>query len=199
MTTRPILRLSRNPRSSNRFVEAVEKRLPALQGPSVKVGFLPGLTAGARKLYSNRKFGQPVHAATFIRKRKIILDQELARRPRELARILTHELFHFAWVRLSNQSRYSYEALVRNEWKRHTRGELGWSAESRKAALSRTPKVIARRRKYWREYLCESFCDTAAWLYSGVRRHKEFTLPQRYRKKRAEWFQAAFPAGKIPI
>ena len=185
--------------NSNRFVKALEKRLPALQGPSVRVRFVPALTAGARKLYSNQRFGQPVHAATFIRKRKIVLDQELARRPRELARILTHELFHFAWVRLSNQSRCSYEVLVRNEWKRHTRGELGWSAESRKAALSQTPRVIARRRKYWREYLCESFCDTAAWFYSGVRRHKEFTLPQRSREKRAEWFRTAFAAGKIPI
>jgi len=199
LTTRPILRLSHNPRSSNRFVKALEKRLAALQGPSVKVRFLPALTAGSRKLYSNRKFGQPVHAATFIRKRKIVLDLELARRPRELARILTHELFHFAWVRLSNQSRCSYEVLVRKEWKRHTRGELGWSAESRKAALLGTPRAVTRRPKYWREYLCESFCDTAAWLYSGVRRHNEFTLPQRSRKKRAEWFRAAFPAGKIPI
>ena len=89
------------------------------------------------------------------------------RRPPELARILTHELFHFAWVRLSNQSRRSYEALVRNEWKRRTRGELGWSAESRKAALFQGSRIAARRGKYWREYLCESFCDTAAWLYSG--------------------------------
>jgi len=198
LITRPILRLSRNHRSSSRFIKALEKRLPSLQGPSVKVGFLPALTAGARKLYSNRKFGEPVYAATYIRKRKIVLDQELARSPRELARILTHELFHFAWVRLSNQSRDSYEVLVREEWKRHTRGELGWSAESRKMALSRTPRAI-HRPKPWREYLCESFCDTAAWFYSGVRRHPEFTLPQRYREKRAEWFRAAFPAGKIPI
>jgi hypothetical protein len=193
------LRLSSHPRSSNKFVKAVEKRLPALQGLSVKVRFLPALTAGARKLYSNRKFGQPVHAATFIRKRKIVLDQELARHPRELARILTHELFHFAWARLSNQSRRSYEGLVRNEWKQHARGELGWSAESRKDALMGTLRPVAHRPKYWREYLCESFCDTAAWLYSGVRRHNEFTLAQRYRKKRAVWFRAAFPAGKIPI
>jgi hypothetical protein len=196
---RLILRLSSSPLSSNRFVKAIEKRLAALQGPSVKVRFLPALTAGVRKLYSNRKFGQPVHAATFIRKRKIVLDQELARRPQELARILTHELFHFAWVRLSNRSRRSYEVLVRNEWDRHARGELGWSAESRKAALLETPGAAGHRPKYWREYLCESFCDTAAWLYSGVRRHSEFTLPRRYREKRAEWFRAAFPAGKIPI
>jgi len=165
----------------------------------VKIRFLPQLTAGSRKLYSNRKFGQPVHAATFIRKRQIVLDRELASRPRELARILTHELFHFAWVRLGNQSRRSFEVLVCQEWKRHTRGELGWSAEMRKSALGRIPGGLSQRPKRWREYLCESFCDTAAWLYSGVRRHDEFTLPQRAREKRAGWFRATFPTGKIPI
>ncbi len=61
----------------------------------------------------------------------------MERQPRELARILVHELFHFAWVRLGNPARRSYEALVREEWKRRARGELGWSAESRKRALSK--------------------------------------------------------------
>jgi hypothetical protein len=173
--------------------------LPSLDGDGVEVGFIPALTASRRKLYSNRQYGQPVYAATYIRQRKIILDQELERRPRELARILTHELFHFAWVRLSNQTRHSYERLVREEWKRHTRGELGWSAESRKAALPRTLRLAIRRSRLWREYLCESFCDTAAWLYSGVRRHPEFTLAARWREKRAEWFHASFGTGKIPM
>lgn len=100
---------------------------------------------------------------------------------------------------MSNQSRRSYEALLRQEWNQHTRGELGWSAESRKILLPRTPRLAMRRLRQWREYLCESFCDTAAWLYSGVRRHPEFTLAERYRKRRALWFQAAFGAGKIPI
>ena len=133
-----------------------------------------------------------------MRKRRIVLDQELERQPRELARILTHELFHFVWVRLSNRSRHSYEALVRTEWLRRTRGELGWSAESRKRVLSRKAP-FANLGKRWREYLCESFCDTAAWLFSGLRRHPEFTLAERYRKKRAAWFQETFRAGKIPI
>lgn len=159
------------------------------------------MTAGSRKLYSNRIYGQPVHAATYIRARKIVIDQELERRPRELARILTHELFHFAWVRLGNRCRASYEAMVREEWQQRSRGELGWSAESRKHVLfpALSHKSVASVGKKWREYVCESFCDTAAWLYSGVHRHGEFTLPQRCRQKRAKWFQATFAAGKIPI
>jgi hypothetical protein len=163
----------------------------------VRVRFLPALTADRRHLYSNRPQGQPVFAGSFIRKREIILDRELQRQPRELARILVHELFHFAWVRLGNPARRSYEALVRREWKQRARGELGWSAECRKRVLAahRSPASGTR----WRDYLCESFCDTAAWLYSGVRRHPEYTLAARHRNRRAEWFRAVFQSGKIPI
>ena len=44
----------------------------------VRVRFLPALTADRRHLYSNRPHGQPVYAGSFIRKREIVLDQELA-------------------------------------------------------------------------------------------------------------------------
>lgn len=161
----------------------------------MRVRFLPALTADRRHLYSNRPHGQPVFAGSFIRKREIILDQELERQPRELARILVHELFHFAWVRLGNPARRSYEEIVRREWKQRARGELGWSAELRKNALSRSPRPHPL---LWRDYLCESFCDTAAWFYSGVRRHPEYTLAARHRARRAEWFHAAF-RGRILI
>jgi hypothetical protein len=149
-------------------------------------------------LYSNRPHGQPVYAGSFIRKRQIVLDQELERQPRELARILVHELFHFAWVRLGNPARRSYEALVREEWKKRARGELGWSAESRKRELLKG-SLRAADSPSWRDYLCESFCDSAAWIYSGVRRHSEYTLAARHRKRRAEWFKAEFQGGAIPI
>jgi hypothetical protein len=166
-------------------------------GRSIRLRFLPALTADRRSLYSNRPHGQPVYAGSFIRKREIVLDQELERRPRELARILVHELFHFAWVRLGNPARRSYEALVREEWKRRARGELGWSAESRKRVLPRS-SIRTGVSPAWRDYLCESFCDTAAWIYSGVRRHPEYTLAARHRKRRAAWFRAVFQRT-IPI
>ena len=185
------------PPSSSRSIKALEKRLGALQGRTVYVRFRPALTADRRYLYSNRPRGQPVFAGSFIRKRQIILDRELERQPRELARILVHELFHFAWVRLGNPARRAYEAIVRREWKQRARGELGWSAESRKRVLRDHPRASGS--PAWRDYLCESFCDTAAWLYSGVRRHPEYTLAARHRDRRAEWFRAAFQGGKIPI
>lgn len=186
------------PRNCSRSIKAIEQRLVALQGRSVDLRFLPKLTADRRRLYSNRPHGQPVFAGSFIRKRKIVLDRELKSQPRELARILVHELFHFAWVRLGNPTRLSYEVLLRSEWTRRARGELGWSAESRKRMLlKRSPSPTGS--EAWRDYLCESFCDTAAWIFSGIRRHPEYTLAARHRDRRAEWFRAAFGTGAIPI
>jgi hypothetical protein len=167
-----------------------------MEGRAIRVRFMPELSAGSRKLYSNRSYGQPVYAATYIRERRIVLDAELAKKRTEFRRILIHELFHFAWVRLGNHARRSYADLLEAEWARRARGELGWSAESRKKSLS-----SARRRatNLWRDYVCESFCDTAAWLYSGIARHREFTLAQGHRKRRAAWFRETFQGRRIPI
>lgn len=186
------------PTRSRQPIRAIEKRLATLEGQSVDLRFLPSLTAGRERLYSNRPYGQPVHAGSFIRKRQIVLDRDLQRQPKELARILVHELFHFAWVRLGNPTRRSYGALVLDEWARRARGELGWSAESRKLLLSRDNQSAAQSTA-WRDYVCESFCDTAAWIYSGVRSHPEYTLAARHRNRRAEWFLAAFGGGTIAI
>jgi len=163
-----------------------------VEGRAIRIRFLPALTASRDRLYSEHPTGRPVYAAAFVRKREIVMDEELLKQPRELARILTHELFHFAWVRLANRNRVSFEALLLEERRKNARGELGWSAASRK-------KASRRHRRAWREYLCESFCDTAAWLYSGVSRHPEFTLAPRHRSRRRAWFHAAFPSGIIPI
>jgi len=198
LKTPHILRPGR-PRSSSKSVKALSRRLPQLEGRPVRIRFLPALTAGARKLYSNRPLGEPVYAATYIRKRLIVLDLELERNSTEFARILTHELFHFAWVRLGNPGRRAFESLLVEEWRLRARGELGWSAESRKSRLLVAGTVPSRRPAKWRDYACESFCDTAAWLYSGVRRHPEFTLARRHRARRAGWFQATFQGAGIPI
>ena len=50
----------------------------------------------------------------------------------------------------------------------------------------------------WSEYACESFCDTAAWLYAGAGEHAEFTLAARWSEARRAWFaalEARHPAG----
>ena len=197
MKTQVTLRLSGH--LSSKPFDKVLRKLPPLEGRAVAIRLLPDLSAGSRKLYSRRAYGQPVFAASFIRKREIVLDRELADKPNELARILTHELFHFVWVRLGNPTRRSFGDLLRREFERRARGELGWSAESRKLRLAANPHLSARGRRRWGDYTCESFCDTAAWLYSGVHRHKEFTLGKRERTRRAEWFGRTFAQCVVSI
>ena len=139
--------------------------------------------------------GTAVHAATFIRQRRIVLDAGLLSSDDELRRILIHELFHFVWVRLANSVRRSFERLVAAQ--RAARGELGWSAEYRKRNLS-TRDVRQRSRK-WREYCCEAFCDTAAYVYANSRRHSEFTLRAKERQKRIDWFSRNLGPGDVRI
>lgn len=115
----------------------------------------------------------------------------------EFERILVHEMFHFAWVRLGNPLRRDWERLLEAEISRQTPGELGWSAEWRKQKL--TPSAIQQRSPAWRRYACESFCDTAAWGFAGLSSHEEFTLPAKFRRLRAKWFERNFAAGPVRI
>jgi hypothetical protein len=135
----------------------------------------------------------PVHAGAFLRERRIAFECTLA----EFPRIYVHELFHFAWRRAGNPLRWSFEGLLRREKEAGARGELGWSSEWRKRALSEDD--IRRRTRRWREYCCESFCDTAAWLYSGSAHHPEFTLSRPFRHFRRAWFMETIEARRFSI
>lgn len=151
-----------------------------------------------RRLRLDAGEGCEVNAAADIRQRRILLARRLTRHPGELARILIHEVFHFAWVRLGNARRRSFEELLAAELARHARGELGWSSETRKSSLSGVDRTTRTRR--WREYLGESFCDTAAWFYAGVAPHEEFTLAQRWRERRTRWFRNfCRPGGQVAV
>ena len=75
----------------------------------------------------------PHHAATSIPRRLILLDRGVLSTRGDFERILIHEIFHFAWVHLSNQSRRDWETLLASE---RQPGELGWSAEWRKLKLT---------------------------------------------------------------
>ena len=110
-------------------------RVSPLTGRPIEIRFLASPRAHRGKLLSGVECGVEVHAGTFLRKRLIVLDDALWRQPRDLARILVHELFHFAWLRLGNPRRRSFENLLAGEIRRGVGGELGWSAESRKSAL----------------------------------------------------------------
>jgi hypothetical protein len=146
--------------------------MPPLSGAPVRVDLVRGL----------RDRRGPVHAGSFLRERRIALDCTRA----EFPRIFVHEVAHFIWLRLGNAARFRYENVLRAEIAARARGELGWSAEWRKKAL-RAPDIDGRTRR-WREYCCESFCDSAAWLYGGIEQHQEFTLGERGRRGRRTWF-----------
>ena len=171
---------------------------PKVRGLPIQITFLPELKVRRGKLLSGKtERGREVHAGCFLRQRRIVLDAALKTQPRALARILTHELFHFAWLRLGNPQRRRYEDLLQGEIRRRTRGELGWSAERIKATLSSAD--CKRRTKRWREYVCESFCDSAAWLLAGRGGNEEFTLPLAARRARRAWFEEARLTSEISV
>jgi hypothetical protein len=154
---------------------------------------LPPFTGWPIRVGLRRSLG-PHLAATHIRKRFILLDRAVLAKPGDFERILVHEIFHFVWVRLSNTNRRSWEALLAKEG---ACGELGWSAEWRKNRLS--PIDARYRTAAWRRYACESFCDTAAWLYAKLARHEEFTLARPARAKRKAWFREYIGPGPVSI
>ena len=156
-----------------RLAKVVLRRLPLLAGGPVLVGHTENL----------RDSHGAVYAGSFLRTRRIALDCT----SQEFPRVFVHEVFHFAWLRRPNDVRRSFEEVLRQEWLAGARGELGWSSEWRKDRLAQ--EDVARRTRRWREYCCESFCDTAAWLYCGLGRHEEFTLERRYRAARRGWFR----------
>lgn len=122
----------------------------------------------------------------------MILETELLENRKELRRVLVHEIFHFVWLRLGNPARRSFEDLIAAE---RGRGEAGWSAAARKAALTGADRAGRSRR--WREYACESFCDTAAWFYTGD--HAECELGQRARGRRRAWFAENLVTRVLPV
>ena len=134
--------------------------------------------------------GTPVHAASFIRERRIVLERELLLRRSLFRLILIHELFHFVWARLGNKLRREYCTLLVAEREQGARGELGESSNAWKESLREHDCSDHTLR--WREYVCESFCDTAAWLYGGLKGHESFTLATRWRARRARWLRKTF-------
>jgi hypothetical protein len=156
--------------------------LPKLEGRPILVRIRPSLG--------------PHHAAASIPKRVILLDSEILSTP-DFERILVHEIFHFAWVRLSNAVRWEWEQTLAREFDLRAKGELGWSAERRKNKL--TSGDVGRRTRRWRLYACESFCDTAAWRFANLQDHEEFTLAVRFRRSRARWFAEHIDSAVVSI
>lgn len=130
-----------------------------------------------------RDHGHQAIGGAAIRRREIHLHPRLRHRPEERSRILTHELFHFAWARLGNPRRAGWKYVLECELEARARGELGWSSQWRKYEL---PKAFP-------DYACEAFCDTGAWLFSACPDHEEYTLSGRWRARRRAWFLEHLP------
>jgi hypothetical protein len=160
--------------------------LPHIPGSPISVHFQPQLSAHRGILLSGKpEMGTAVHAASFIRLRKIVLEDELLARPDALRLILAHELLHFLWPRLSNALRAEYSQMLRHEIECRARGELGESSEVRKNAFLAAGRC-------WREYICESFCDSGAWIYCNIEAQPEIRLAKRWQKIRLHWFRERF-------
>ena len=160
--------------------------LPPAAGHPIRIRFVRDLSAHG-----------PIHAGSLLRERRMLLETSLARDSAEFRRIFVHELFHFVWLRLGNPRRWSYERLLAREVVAGARGELGWSAEWRKLALAASDR--RRRTRRWREYVCESFCDSAAWIWAEAGRHPEFTLSTRFRAARRAWFERIVASHGISV
>ncbi len=80
------------------------------------------------------------------------------------------------------------------ELRARVKGELGWSAEWRKETLTLADARLRTPR--WRRYACESFCDSAAWMFAGLRAHDEFTLAAASRRVRRRWFTEQFSESR---
>ena len=154
---------------------------------------LPPLSGRPIRVELRNSLG-PHHAATFIPRRLILLDRGVLTHKGDFERILIHEIFHFAWTRLSNETRRDWRNFLARE---KSKGELGWSAEWRKQKLD--PSDARNNSPKWKRYARESFCDSAAFLYSGLKQHDEFTLGPAARRARKAWFQKNVASRPIAI
>jgi hypothetical protein len=168
--------------------------LPAMFGNPVYFELYPSLTAHRGQLFSGADIGTPVHAAAFIRKRIVVLETGLLAQTDRLRLILIHEVFHFVWVRLGNGQRQAFADLLADELRAKARGEVGESAGVKKR-LFQEQSSFAVPLRLWRDYVCESFCDSAAAFFSGVVDKEHCTLAARWAKRRYEWLVRAGEQG----
>ncbi|MGH6878326.1 MAG: hypothetical protein ACREHV_13275 [Rhizomicrobium sp.] len=169
--------------------------LPPLAGRPISVSFRRGLTAHRGKLVSRAAGrGTAVYAVSFVRQRKIVFDASLSSDPPRLRFFAVHEVFHFVWTRLGNPKRAEFARLLALELVSGAQGELGESSVISKARLRsrKSPPAL----QPWRDYVCESFCDTAAWLYAGAGTHGPVSLAGRWRNRRRSWFTTVFSSPR---
>lgn len=189
----PLLNLQLSVRPNLRWSDLL-RGLPEVRGAPILIRDRAQLRVHRGKLvWGCTERGVAVHAASFLREREIVLQSELLRQPNLFRFILVHELFHFVWPKLGNPRRAAFSALIYRERAAGAQGELGDSASLKKERLRNIH--CQENSRAWRDYVCESFCDTAAWLYAGHSRDPAFTLATCWRDRRARWFDTNLEAG----
>lgn len=148
------------------------------------------LTAHRGQLLSGTDAGVPVHAAAFIRRRMVVLETDLFSWPGQLRFIVTHEIFHFVWVRLGNRQRGAFMDLLADEIQSKAKGEAGESAAVKKRLLQKGTSL-----RLWRDYACESFCDSGAAFFSRAATNEHFTLARCWAKRRHAWLSRTGEGG----
>lgn len=124
-----------------------------------------------------------------------MLETSLLADPAALRFMFVHELFHFVWVRLGNKTREEYSRLLSYEIERRARGELGESSAVKKAAL-RAERQVSPQSAMWRDYACESFCDSASSIFTGASVHEGPKLGKIWSAIRSDWFQRKLAEGR---
>lgn len=180
----PLLRL-RVSRNSSLLRQALVNVVLVANAP-IFVEATPSLTAHRGRLLTGEARGTPIHAASFIRQRRIILESQLLSNPAAAQSILLHELFHFIWTRLGNAHRRSFTHLIAQEIVRHAAGEIGESCAVAKSRWKSHSSLTL-----WKNYVCEAFCDTGACIYSS--KPPSHTLAGRWLARRRAWFLCNCP------
>jgi hypothetical protein len=152
-------------------------------GKPILVEFRPHLRAWRGKLLCGGERGAEVHAGSFLRERRIVLDRALLRNAKERDRILAHEIFHFVWWKLQPVVRAGYREVLRAELRKERLGAEDWHRNTRRS----------------KEYFCESFCDTAAAFMLDRADHEEITLPARARGLRRAWMEESLVNWRLNI
>lgn len=179
-----------------RLPESFCKRLPPL-----KIAVAERLRVHRSQLFVNQNSasgrshsGGHTHAASFIPQRYIIFRRELFRRRVELGRIAYHEFCHFVWPGLGNSKRRLFASLLEQEFREGLAGELGHSSAARKEKLREPRRAgLAASPRAWRDYACESFCDTGSFVLLGKERrarHSEYSLNAAACKRRSRFWSA---------
>jgi hypothetical protein len=55
------------------------------------------------------------------------------------------------------------------------------------------------RSRRWKDYVCESFCDTGAWCFGIAKRYSENTLAREHRATRRKWMRQHLLARDLAI